>query len=743
MSSPIYRPVQNNGHVASKKTKEYKNEQTAGVGALDGRCGCWCIHPGLMQPCANIGVFSLFFSISVLTTSTLSTYVTSQVTTLERQFGFTSQQTGIIMAANDIGYLVCVLFVSYSASRLHIPRSLGIAAVLFGLSGIACSLPHFIFGAPSGGDISTDSQNVTSAFAVITKRSSMFGALCDPNNSTRDSCEGLAASRSSHSFLTTPEQVAKASLVIIVLGMTIQGFGKAPRTSLSVTYIDDNTSNVNTGFYMGIVATLGHLGPAVAFLMGGLFSKMYVTLQPTKLTPYHPRWIGAWWLGYVLFGSLALLVSLPLFCFPRRLPGQVKGDHHAENTSKRRSTGAKTWDSHQKPLKDSAVPSLEINKHPNGMHITGAISGRIYSKFIFRHVRDFVTTIFQLLINPVYMCMVLSGCFLVFTLGGTSSYIPKYLERMFNLPAHTANYIIAGQVLCASTLGTFIGGYLSKRLTMTAMKALKFIILVVTIAFVGQLLGFAFQCEQPKVHNAPGEDSTCSGECHCKDNSYFPVCAGDGQTYYSPCHAGCGQMLNGVYQNCTCIAGGVASSGTCDYSCAHLYPYVAVMGVRSLFGSLSMIPKMVVFIRCVPNKDRALALGFSSFMMSLLGWLLGPIVFGNVIDGICTIWDITCEVQGRCLRYDNSLFRLKIHGFGAVGIGCSLVCIFIAYVYARWTRCLEEPQSANGHVKETTTAMILMGKFDNGTQQDDRQDTTETRGKSSETTIYTATIKNV
>ncbi|CAG5125103.1 unnamed protein product [Candidula unifasciata] len=679
MKNQIYKPVQSNGHKASNKTKDYRNDQTFDEETSDSRCGVSFVNPALLQPCANIGVFSLFFSLAALTTSTLSTYVTSQVTTLERQFGFTSHQTGIIMAANDIGYLVCVLFVSYSASRLHIPRSLGIATVLFGVSGLACSLPHFIFGAPSAGDLSSDTLNVTLSLASVPKKSSMFGALCDPSNSTSDSCEALAGTtRSSSSLFTAPEKVAKASLVIIVIGMMIQGFGKAPRTSLTVTYIDDNTSNVNTGFYMGIIATLGHLGPAVAFLMGGVFSKMYVTLQPTNLTPYHPRWIGAWWLGYVLFGTLALFVSLPLFCFPHRLPGQ-----------------------------------------------------------------DFLTTICGLLINPVYMCLVISSCFLVFTMGGTSSYIPKYLERMFHLPAHTANYIIAGQVLCAGTLGTFVGGYLSKRMTMTAMKALKFVIVVVTIAFACQLLGFAFQCEQPKVHNWPGEDSSCSSECNCQDNSYFPICGGDGLTYYSPCHAGCGQMQNRIYQNCTCIPGGLAYSGTCDYSCGHLYPYVAVMGVRSLFGSLSMIPKMVLFIRCVSHKDRALALGFSSFLMSLLGWLLGPIVFGNVIDGICTIWDVTCEVQGRCLRYDNSLFRLKIHGFGAVGVACSLACIVVAYVYARWTRCLDEPQGAKGQIKETTAAIILMGTLDDVTQEQNAQDTTERGRESPENVNYRTTTNNV
>lgn len=39
----------------------------------------------------------------------------------------------------------------------------------------------------------------------------------------------------------------------------------------------------------------------------------------TSLTPEHPDWVGAWWLGFLVFGLLAAVVPLPLLAFPRRL----------------------------------------------------------------------------------------------------------------------------------------------------------------------------------------------------------------------------------------------------------------------------------------------------------------------------------------------------------------------------------------------------------------------------------------
>jgi len=35
------------------------------------------------------------------------------------------------------------------------------------------------------------------------------------------------------------------------------------------------------------------------------------------ISPKDPRWIGAWWLGFLVFGAFSLLFSIPTMCFPR------------------------------------------------------------------------------------------------------------------------------------------------------------------------------------------------------------------------------------------------------------------------------------------------------------------------------------------------------------------------------------------------------------------------------------------
>lgn len=49
------------------------------------------------------------------------------------------------------------------------------------------------------------------------------------------------------------------------------------------------------------------------------------------MTPRDPRWIGAWWLGFLMFGTMALVVSLLVFFFPRTIP-TPKSDDDSETT---------------------------------------------------------------------------------------------------------------------------------------------------------------------------------------------------------------------------------------------------------------------------------------------------------------------------------------------------------------------------------------------------------------------------
>ena len=40
------------------------------------------------------------------------------------------------------------------------------------------------------------------------------------------------------------------------------------------------------------------------------------------ITPESPLWVGAWWLGFLVSASLALMIVVPMLGFPKHLPGK-------------------------------------------------------------------------------------------------------------------------------------------------------------------------------------------------------------------------------------------------------------------------------------------------------------------------------------------------------------------------------------------------------------------------------------
>lgn len=80
-------------------------------------CGIGPCRPHCIQRCAHLLPFSFIFGIQTLITNSLSFYLSSQITTIEKQFGISSTDSGLILAGNDIGFLLSVLFVSYLGHR--------------------------------------------------------------------------------------------------------------------------------------------------------------------------------------------------------------------------------------------------------------------------------------------------------------------------------------------------------------------------------------------------------------------------------------------------------------------------------------------------------------------------------------------------------------------------------------------------------------------------------------------------
>lgn len=63
------------------------------------------------------------------------------------------------------------------------------------------------------------------------------------------------------------------------------------------------------------------LGPALGYTLASMCLKLYISpsLQPT-ITNSDPRWLGAWWLGWVILAIIMSLSALLIAMFPKTLP---------------------------------------------------------------------------------------------------------------------------------------------------------------------------------------------------------------------------------------------------------------------------------------------------------------------------------------------------------------------------------------------------------------------------------------
>ena len=52
-----------------------------------------------------------------------------------------------------------------------------------------------------------------------------------------------------------------------------------------------------------------------------------IPLHSLNLSPIDPRWVGAWWINFLIVGCVMMLITVPVLGFPKRLPGELLHHH--------------------------------------------------------------------------------------------------------------------------------------------------------------------------------------------------------------------------------------------------------------------------------------------------------------------------------------------------------------------------------------------------------------------------------
>lgn len=74
----------------------------------------------------------------------INSFVSIAIPSLEKQFSFSSTQTGVIVSSNDIMGLLLVCFVSFRGDYGHKTKWLGYGALITSIGCLMFALPNFL-----------------------------------------------------------------------------------------------------------------------------------------------------------------------------------------------------------------------------------------------------------------------------------------------------------------------------------------------------------------------------------------------------------------------------------------------------------------------------------------------------------------------------------------------------------------------------------------------------------------------
>ncbi|XP_060161981.1 solute carrier organic anion transporter family member 1C1 isoform X7 [Globicephala melas] len=360
------------------------------------------------QPCCGeLKVFLGALSFVYFAKALAEGYLKSTITQIERRFDIPSSLVGVIDGSFEIGNLLVITFVSYFGAKLHRPKIIGAGCLIMGVGTLLIAMPHFFMEQYRYERYSPFSNSTFSISPCFLGSNSPLpiSVMEKSQSKINNECE-IDASSSMWAY--------------VFLGNLLRGIGETPIQPLGIAYLDDFANEDNAAFYIGCVQTVAIIGPIFGFLLGSLCAKLYVdtgfvNLDHITITPKDPQWVGAWWLGYLIAGSISLLAAVPFWYLPKSLP-RPRSREDSNSSSEKSKFITDDHTDYQTPLGEKAK--------------------------IMEMARDFLPSLKSLFGNPVYFLYLCASTVQFNSLFGMVTYKPKYIEQQYGQSSSKANFVI-------------------------------------------------------------------------------------------------------------------------------------------------------------------------------------------------------------------------------------------------------------------------------------------------------------
>lgn len=208
---------------------------------------------------------------------------------------------------------------------------------------------------------------------------------------------------------------------------------------------------------------------------------MYIDPSKTPLIDSSdPRWMGAWWFGWVFLGMALLAVSVLVGLFPKELPKKRNQNLQAlsDDVPKVMKSSHDMFSDESRPLKKDAISE--------------AMSSGGHSEI--PTFREFPAAMARLFKNKLLMCNIISGIFYILGASAYFTYMSKYLEVQFHKSAADATVITGPITIIGIVVGFLASGYIISKKKPAPSKLLMWNVIVGVLYMCGQISNLYWTC---------------------------------------------------------------------------------------------------------------------------------------------------------------------------------------------------------------------------------------------------------
>lgn len=600
----------------------------------------------------------------------------SSLSTLEKRYRFSSSTSGYIMITDNIACILTNIFIGFYGKTAHKPRWMSLGCVVTGLSITLTALPFFIFG---------PAQQETSHFDNSTLSRSGH-QMCLAEVEIEDCSQQAIAST-----------VTAVAVACFGVSNFFRGFGYSIYLTYGTPYLDDNVSKTKMPMFFGFVFAAKVFGAPLGFLLSSEALKYYENpfAAPQGLTPEDPRWVGAWWVGFLVFGSLLALCGIPLAFFPREFKKVSESEQSDSAEELQLVVGYGENGGELEPNEKGRTSLSKVQVEAGAAKEKQELS-----------LKELPRELFAIITNPLIFFQMMGTMFKGIGILGYFVFQTKYLEAQFRQSASKASLVSGTTGFAGKIVGVVLGGILISICrpgprSLTTLIFLVELVAVYTLYYGATITGphYVYPGTLVKLNSQLELRNHCNEKCFCDLMKYQPVCDQRFmEAYFSPCHAGCSSYSthstgHTSFTNCTCVES-TTELIKCPPDTDNLFKYATIIAIGWIISGASRPGTMVTFFRSINPEQKSLAVAVGSFWHSLLVSIPYPIIYGKIFDYSCLVWSRDCNRRGNCWLYDTDKLRHFFHGASILlillGSVFDLVMIFLS---PRLGNLYDEPET--------------------------------------------------